>query len=165
MLAQSKLKIFSRATEKLGLADEDLKMLKAATSRKTREKLRELEEAIKIENNKSTSTITLEAFKKKQDILRKMMKDNSSLDIAFLVDCTGSMGSCIAETKKDIEQIVSSIKETFENKVQLAFVGYRDHSDGHKMIECLQLTEDIAEFRTFVSGSLQTVVVIRLKMV
>ena len=152
MLAQSKLRTSSRTREKLALAEEDLKMLKAATSTKTREKLRELEEAIKIENDKRTSTMTLEAFKKKQDVLRKMMKDNSSLDIAFLVDCTGSMRSYIAETKKDIEQIVSSIKETFENKIQVAFVGYRDHSDGHKRIECLQFTEDIAEFRAFVSG-------------
>ena len=139
MLAESKLKTSSRTREKLALAEEDLKMLKGATSTKTREKLRELEEAIKIENDKRTSTMTLEAFKKKQDVLRKMMKNNSSLDIAFLVDCTGSMGSYIAETKKDIEQIVSSIKETFENKVQVAFVGYRDHNDRHKRIECLQI--------------------------
>ena len=152
MLAESKLKTSSRTREKLALAEEDLKMLKGATSTKTREKLRELEEAIKIENDKRTSTMTLEAFKKKQDVLRKMMKNNSSLDIAFLVDCTGSMGSYIAETKKDIEQIVSSIKETFENKVQVAFVGYRDHGDGHKRIECLQFTEDIAAFRAFVGG-------------
>ena len=152
MLAESKLKTSSRTREKLALAEEDLKMLKGATSTKTREKLRELEEAIKIENDKRTSTMTLEAFKKKQDVLRKMMKNNSSLDIAFLVDCTGSMGSYIAETKKDIEHIVTSIKETFENKVQVAFVGYRDHSDGHKRIECLQFTEDIAAFRAFVGG-------------
>ena len=152
MLAQSKLKTSSRTREKLALAEEDLKMLKAATSTKTREKLREVEEAIKIENDKRASTMTLEAFRKKQDVLRKMMKDNSNLDIAFLVDCTGSMGSYIAETKKDIEHIVTSIKETFENKVQVAFVGYRDHSDGHKRIECLQFTEDIAAFRAFVGG-------------
>ena len=152
MLSQSKLKTSSRTREKLALAEENLKMLNATTSTMTREKLRELEEAIKNENDKRVSTKTLEAFRKKQDVLRKMMRDNSSLDIAFLVDCTGSMGSYIAETKKDIEQIVSSIKETFENKVQVAFVGYRDHSDGHKRIECLQFTEDITEFRAFVSG-------------
>ena len=152
MLSQSKLKTSSRTREKLALAEENLKMLNATTSTMTREKLRELEEAIKNENDKRVSTKTLEAFRKKQDVLRKMMRDNASLDIAFLVDCTGSMGSYIAETKKDIEQIVSSIKETFENKVQVAFVGYRDHSDGHKRIECLQFTEDITEFRAFVSG-------------
>ena len=67
-----------------------------------------------------------------------MMKDNSSLDMAFLVDCTGIMTAYIAETKKDIEQIVYSIKENFENKVPVAFICYRDHSDGHKRIDCLQ---------------------------
>ena len=152
LLAQSKLKTSTRTREQLALKEEELKKLNAPTSTKTREKLRQVEEAIKKEKENRTSTKTILNFRKKQEILRKMIKDNSSLDVAFLVDCTGSMAPYIAETKNDIEEIVSSIKETFENTVQVAFVGYRDHTDGSKRIECLQFTENIDEFKEFLSN-------------
>ena len=152
LLAQSKLKTSTRTREQLALKEEELKKLNAPTSTKTREKLRKVEDAIKKEKENRTSTKTIQVFRKKQEILRKMIKDNSSLDVAFLVDCTGSMAPYITETKNDIEEIVSSIKEAFENTVQVAFVGYRDHSDGIKRIECLQFTEDITEFKEFLSN-------------
>ena len=152
LLAQSKLKTSTRTKELLALKEEELKKLNAPTSTKTREKLKQVEEAIKKEKENRTSTKTIQIFRKKQEILRKMIKDNSSLDVAFLVDCTGSMAPYIAETKNDIEEIVSSIKEMFENTVQVAFVGYRDHTDGVKRIECLQFTEDINEFKEFLGS-------------
>ena len=150
-LAESKLKTSTRTREKVAFAEEELKKLNAATSSKTREKIMQLQEAIKREKDKKLSTKSYEVFRKKQELLSKMLRESSSLDIAFLVDCTGSMRPYIVETKKDIDGIVSSIKENFENKVQVAFVAYRDHDDGEKRIECLQFTEDIAYFQRFVS--------------
>ena len=150
-LAESKLKTSTRTREKVAFAEEELKKLNAATSSKTREKLIQLEEAIKREKDKKILAKSYEVFRKKQELLSKMLRESSSVDIAFLVDCTGSMLPYIVETKKDIDGIVSSIKENFENKVQVAFVGYRDHDDGQKRIECLQFTEDIAYFQRFVS--------------
>ena len=150
-LAESKLKTSTRTREKVAFAEEELKKLNAATSSKTREKLIQLEEAIKREKDKKISAKSYEVLRKKQELLSKMLRESSNVDIAFLVDCTESMLPYRVETKKDIDGIVSSIKENFENKVQVAFVGYRDHDDGEKRIKCLQFTEDIAYFQRFVS--------------
>ena len=111
-----------------------------------------MEAAIKREKDKMHSTKTKQLFMKKQETLAKLIIDNSSLDVAFMVDCTGSMSKYINQTKENIEFIVNSIKEEFENKVKIAFVGYRDHGDGDNRIECLSFTEDVGEFKEFVEG-------------
>ena len=111
-----------------------------------------MEAAIKREKDKMLSTKTKQRFKKQQETLAKLIIDNSSLDVAFLVDCTGSMSKYIEQTKENIEFIVNSIKEDFENKVKISFVGYRDHEDGDGRIECLGFTEDVHEFKQFVEG-------------
>ena len=70
------------------------------------------------------------------------------------MDCTGSMLPYISQTKQDIDSIVDFIKEEFENKVKLAFVGYRDHQDGSYRIQNLDFSEDIDKFEEFV-GSIE----------
>ena len=111
-----------------------------------------MEAAIKREKDKMLSTKTKQIFKKKQETLAKLIIDNSSLDVAFLVDCTGSMSKYIDQTKENIEFVVNSIKQEFENKVKIAFVGYRDHGDGDNRIQSLGFTEDVHEFKQFVEG-------------
>ena len=60
--------------------------------------------------------------------MNKMAGCNSkSLDLAFAMDCTGSMGSYIESAKTNIIQIVDKIVSSEKGDVQLAFVGYRDH--------------------------------------
>ena len=95
----------------MALKEEELRKLNASTSARTRERLRQVEEAIKKVNEIRTSTKTVEIFRKKQEILGKMIKDNSSLDVAFLVDCTGSMATYITGTKNDIEEIAPTLKK------------------------------------------------------
>ena len=111
-----------------------------------------MENNIKREKDKMLSTKTIELFHKKQETLAKLIIQNSSLDLAFLVDCTGSMRPYIFQTKKDIEYIVNFIKEEFENKVKLAFVGYRDHQDGSDRIQNVNFSEDINIFKEFVGN-------------
>ena len=95
---------------------------------------------------------TKEEFKRKQAMFETMMKNNSKLDLAFLIDCTGSMGSYIKQTKDDIRNMVDFVKETYENDIKLGFVGYRDHSDGAMRIERLDFTGEPTEFESFVGG-------------
>lgn len=83
--------------------------------------------------------------------LREIIKENSHVDIAFLVDCTGSMASYINEVKNHIHDIVRGIFDKFDNKIRLAFVGYRDYSDGVNRIEQLNFT-NIEEFITFLEN-------------
>ena len=52
--------------------------------------------------------------------------DPQQVDLAFVVDCTGSMGSYIRETQRNITNIAETISRTAFN-VRLALVEYRDH--------------------------------------
>ena len=88
-------------------------------------------------------------FKQKQQELAELIKELSNLDVAFLMDCTGSMGFYINETKQKIEHVVNFIKKEFETNVKIAFVGYRDHTDGDNRIECLEFTDSVPKFKEF----------------
>lgn len=50
-----------------------------------------------------------------------------ALDLAFAMDCTGSMGSYIDSAKNNIVQIVDTIVASERIDVRLAFIAYRDH--------------------------------------
>jgi hypothetical protein len=74
-----------------------------------------------------------------------------SIDLAFLVDCTGSMASHIGAVKANISVIVDQITRTNKNlRLRLAMVGYRDFSDGGKQFEVLDFVTSIDEFERFV---------------
>eukprot|EP00092_Neocalanus_flemingeri_P012286 GFUD01013244.1.p1 GENE.GFUD01013244.1~~GFUD01013244.1.p1 ORF type:complete len:679 (-),score=176.64 GFUD01013244.1:244-2280(-) len=140
----------TRTRERLRSANEQLAEIKTTT--RTRKELDNVEKAIKTARKKETSSYTLEVFKKKQELLANLLDQNKHADVAFLVDCTGSMAGYIKQTKDDINKIVSKVTEMFDNKLRVAFVGYRDHSDGFMRIETLGFTENIEEFQTFVNN-------------
>ncbi|XP_077980028.1 uncharacterized protein LOC144435308 [Glandiceps talaboti] len=53
--------------------------------------------------------------------------DARILDLAFVMDCTGSMGSWIEEAKKNIQSIVEEIVAKEMSDIHLGLVEYRDH--------------------------------------
>ncbi|XP_070569063.1 uncharacterized protein [Ptychodera flava] len=53
--------------------------------------------------------------------------DSSVLDLAFAMDCTGSMGSYIATAQQSIRKIVEEIVSKEKSDIHLALVEYRDH--------------------------------------
>ncbi|XP_070579987.1 uncharacterized protein [Ptychodera flava] len=53
--------------------------------------------------------------------------DASVLDLAFVMDCTGSMSSYINEARKNIQNIVEEIVAKEMSDIHLAMVEYRDH--------------------------------------
>lgn len=69
-----------------------------------------VEANIKLEKEKILSTKTTKLFNKKQETLAKLIIENSSLDLGFLVDSIGSMLPYISQTKQDIEYIVDFIR-------------------------------------------------------
>lgn len=46
-----------------------------------------------------------------------MIKENSNADVVFMLDCTGSMGPYIENTKSQIRNIISACIEEYENQV------------------------------------------------
>ena len=53
--------------------------------------------------------------------------DATLLDLAFCMDCTGSMGSYIENARNSIRTIVEEIVASEKSDVRLALVEYRDH--------------------------------------
>ncbi len=60
-------------------------------------------------------------------------KELTNLDLAFLIDCTSSMGKSIQAAASQMSNIVSAAQTKYGNNVNVAFVGYRDY--GKHMIE------------------------------
>jgi len=54
-------------------------------------------------------------------------KEVSELDLVFVCDCTGSMGSYIASAKENITSIIEQIQASEKRDVQFALIAYRDH--------------------------------------
>ncbi|UJR14504.1 hypothetical protein I4U23_001500 [Adineta vaga] len=53
--------------------------------------------------------------------------DSTILDLVFVMDCTGSMGSYIASATNSIRSIVEEIVVSEKSDIRLALVEYRDH--------------------------------------
>lgn len=62
--------------------------------------------------------------------------DNSypELDLVFLMDCTGSMGSYIAKGKESIMNIVEKVKSSEKADVRFCYIAYRDHPPQDKSL-------------------------------
>jgi len=82
----------------------------------------------------------------------KVAKESQQVDHAFLMDCTGSMGSYIATAKEKILGLVKDLKTKYPNmKLRLAFIGYRDITDWgpeEKQYIFVPFTDDHEAFKT-----------------
>jgi len=81
------------------------------------------------------------------------LKHAQNVQIAFLMDCTGSMASHLKAANKGIEEIVSTVKSKLPSaNVHFAFIGYRDF-DMPGIIK-LEFTQDTEAFKAKVFGGL-----------
>lgn len=76
--------------------------------------------------------------------VRRRMNSGKSLDMMFIIDCTGSMGSWIEACKKEIRSIIDCVRnQHFNIKIRVSIVAYRDHCDGKDIEEICPFTDDI----------------------
>ena len=71
----------------------------------------------------STSTEKINTEKASE----KNSTEEKTLDLVFLMDCTGSMGTYISSAKENITSIVTRIIQTESCDVRFGLVAYRDH--------------------------------------
>ncbi|KAK3607402.1 hypothetical protein CHS0354_022566 [Potamilus streckersoni] len=71
----------------------------------------------------NTGVISVE----KVDRPQVVRHDGKVLDLAFAMDCTGSMGSYIETARQNIRTIVEEIVASEKSDIKLALVEYRDH--------------------------------------
>jgi Mg-chelatase subunit ChlD len=111
-------------------------------------------------------TMLRTTVKKKEGEMRAAMKEKEirsvirqvvlaeSVDLAFILDATGSMGAYIDGVKSNIRAIVKQIMHTNGNlTLRMGVVAYRDIKD-KKRFEVLDFVTSVDEFETFV-GSLE----------
>ncbi|MCY1074570.1 vWA domain-containing protein [Archangium lansingense] len=71
----------------------------------------------------------------------------SELDVAFVVDATGSMGDEIRYLKAELQNIVDSVQGSFPNvSARFALVMYRDDGDAY-VVRPFDFTSDVGLFR------------------
>ena len=76
------------------------------------------------------------------------------LDLAFVMDCTGSMGSYIETSKQQIMNIAKMISEKEEiQKIRFALICYRDHEPQDKtyITRVFDFTEDLSTMQDYVN--------------
>ena len=74
----------------------------------------------------SNFTILKNDFKIIQECEELIFKD-TSIDIMFIMDLTGSMGGFLSEAKRNIKKITEEISDHNPgSKIRLSFIGYRD---------------------------------------
>ena len=90
---------------------------------------------------------------KEKDVRRALLAVRSaeSVDLAFILDCTSSMGGYIASAKDSIRDIVKRVHSTNRSmNLCLALVGYRDFCDSTRF-EVLDFVTSVEEFESFLS--------------
>ena len=79
----------------------------------------------------------------------KLIFKDTSIDIMFIMDLTGSMGIWLNEAKHNIKKITEEISDNNPGaKIRLSFIGYRDFDNkGDKReYEIIEFTENIENF-------------------
>ena len=71
---------------------------------------------------------------------------DTSIDIMFIMDLTGSMGGFLSEAKRNIKKITEEISDQNPgSKIRLSFIGYRDFDtkEEERNYEIINFTENI----------------------
>jgi Mg-chelatase subunit ChlD/TolB-like protein len=102
-----------------------------------------------IEHNGNKTTIDIEKNgKRKHTVTLQTSNSPSGMDIVFLLDTTGSMGSEINQLKTTIETIHLNLSQSKELRpVRFGMVLYRDRGDDY-VTKVVPLTENLRSFQT-----------------
>ena len=77
-------------------------------------------------------------------------KKDNAIDVAFIVDATGSMGDEIDFLKKDLEDIIKLVDEQCTAKVRTGCLFYRDEGDEY-ITRPSQFTTNLEDTKKFIS--------------
>lgn len=79
----------------------------------------------------------------------KPLEETPNVDLAVMLDCTGSMGSYIQMCQKKIKDIISQVKEAYcKSEIRISIVAYRDFCDKNRF-EILSFTSSLNDAKIF----------------
>ena len=105
---------------------------------------------------KANQKLEVDVSKLKKFVEEKseIIKEVFTLDLAFIMDITGSMGSYLEFAKKQTLNIINKIMEDSTVVVKLGFVGYRDDYDSEdEYIIFPELTNEVEKVKNFISSA------------
>jgi len=80
------------------------------------------------------------------------VKGSKLVDICFIMDATGSMGSWIDQTKQNLLEIINSAKKACPDvQFYLSIIAYRDFDEGSDSIQVMPFTSDFVKTTEFLS--------------
>ncbi|RUP44963.1 hypothetical protein BC936DRAFT_148790 [Jimgerdemannia flammicorona] len=154
----------TRTRERLSALEAENAALRAAgatffsTAPRTAGRTRVALEAARAENAKlqasalrkeaRTSTATLEALKRLEAENMRRRSELQTIDVLYMIDCTGSMAPWIREAAAKVVDVAQHISHKFQGyKVRFGFLGYRDFDDGSDRFTELPFTTNVAELQ------------------
>ncbi len=78
-----------------------------------------------------------------------------TIDLVFSFDTTGSMSPCIAQVRRNVQQIVKDLFKEIKD-LRIGIISHGDYCDGDNMINSLDLTNDQAEICRFIRSAPNT---------
>lgn len=91
-------------------------------------------------------------YKQRLKQLMRAIADAQVVSLCFVVDTTGSMSSHIKGVRDQVSTIVRQLQRSKVQVAGVAFIGYKDWSDGDNHFEVLPFTKDLERFQTFVQA-------------
>ncbi|RGB39928.1 kinase-like domain-containing protein [Rhizophagus diaphanus] len=89
------------------------------------------------------------AVSKKLNDIKRLME----VDLCFVLDCTGTMGSHISAAKDCILQVSNYVKHINPNiKLRVGFCGYRDHDNGIDRLLVFDFTDQYEQFTQYMQN-------------
>lgn len=92
-----------------------------------KEETKPKEETAQNDDNKQNDEKDAADDEKKVDSSQAKKNEYPELDLVFLMDCTGSMGSYIQKGRDSIMNIVEKVTASEKADVRFAYIAYRDH--------------------------------------
>jgi len=103
---------------------------------------------------KSNKKIQLDSEILQSSNQKPLTEASNIVELCFLMDCTGSMGSYISMCQNKINEIVDIItRDNPSTVIRIAFVGYRDHSDAP--VKTLPFCTEVNTVKSYISRELK----------
>ena len=95
------------------------------------------------------NTAPVQAATESVSSLASKLSESNMLDLAFVMDATGSMGSYIAAAQQSIRAMIETIVSAEKADVQFALTSYRDHppQDSSYVTRSFEFTKSVAAMR------------------
>lgn len=139
------------------LHDHDPKYLKSQLDQNQKLLLRAAKELDAAREFSAVREAMKKSLKRFEVKFAERLRAANTVDIAIVMDCTGSMSSWITTAQSQLSGVVDAVKADHSGaSVRVGFVAYRDFCDGDKRLAVQGLTADLEQAKRFIHAQVAT---------